>query len=172
MSGSGDPEPSLGGLEREVLEYIAKGLNINSWLIDALGNIDGHEFQRLVNGLEADGLIVQRGDIYLGKVTYDLTERGLEALPPLSEDDRAMLADYGLDADSLATLEAIGLIERRTVRLTDVADSTGLAFDYQKALIEKLAEDGYLAYRGMLVPKLVLTDRGEDVVRRYRFRAE
>ncbi|HHV79614.1 MAG TPA: hypothetical protein GXX40_08430 [Firmicutes bacterium] len=146
---------------KEVLTVIGTGHNTLSDLVDYMG-IDGEEAWALADELERAGYIKRRSPIFLGMLTFDLTDKGYKH----SGMDELRDKKYKLIREDVEVLKALHE-EGGTAHIGRLIMKTGLSSGKIISITANLEEDGLIDSFGQVRKIVKMTDKGREAVAEY-----
>lgn len=123
------------------------------------------EIEELVEG----DYLRRRNSRLLGQLALDLTEKGREAAPALSDADRELLDAHDVTTDELDVLDQVVQVESETdalpsiTKLQEELDSERSAYQYS-LLFSSLVDAGLAEERGLLRYRVSPTVDGRELV--------
>lgn len=142
-------------IDRSVLEYIRHGYNTLAEITDALG-VDARVSAAAVARLDQGGYIERYRLTGSGFYSFRITEKGEEALPPLSEWEKK-LAQEGLQKDAVLVLKRAA---ENPDGLTHLLHEEGWSSLVLANHISHLVRLGFLKEGGIWRRNIMVTDKG------------
>ncbi len=152
----------LGETEISILKMLRIGHCYMSDLTDFLG-VDSKKSGEAVEALDQGGYIVRAGMTGSKFYTFDITEKGLAALPALPPQEAAMAEDY------LTPLYA-GLLKtvmEHPEQQSQYAAANNIRSMQMSAICSHLTRRGYVIEKGVFRRKLRITEKGTTAVKKY-----
>lgn len=152
----------LGAMEKQILEMMRIGHCYMSDFTDALG-VDSKTSGDAIENLDQGGYIVRAGMSSSKFYTFEITEKGLAALPKLGKAEADMAAEY------LSPLY-IGLmktVKEDPAKQAEYVQANGIKSMHMSAICSHLTRRGYVVEGGLFRRKLRLTDKGLATVQKY-----
>ena len=146
----------------KILEKIRSGFTTMAELMDYT-MWGGDKANTVIEELDQEGYILRSGLSGADFWEFHITQKGIDALPPLSEEDEK-LAHYGLCSYDLTVLKAV---QSETKGQTKTILSKH--FDQDEALpaslsVAKLVRRGYLKNSGFFQQVIELSDSGKKML--------
>jgi SSS family solute:Na+ symporter len=154
----------LNELELSVLDAVLKGHTHMYELIDLFG-LGGVAVNAAVERLDEARYIARDGYAGANFWSFEITEKGLDALPPMSESEKKFFR-YGLESSDMALLEILknnGRCQPGRVIVEAFPDP-----ETQKkaaASVVKMLRRGYLNQDGFVKRYVTVNDKGEELLR-------
>ena len=156
----------LDAMDKQVLEMIRLGHCYMSDLTDALG-VDSKTSGASIENLDQGGYIVRAGMRGSKFYTFSITEKGLAALPALSDTEAAM-AKEGL---SPLYVELLKIVDQTPEKQAEFLQKNGIKSMRMSSICSHLTRQGYIIEGGLFKRKLRITDKGKAAVQKYAARA-
>ena len=152
----------LGDMEKKILEMLRIGHCYMSDLTDALG-VDSKTSGAAVETLDLGGYIVRAGLSGSKFYTFSITEKGLAALPALT-DTEAEMAKVGL---SPLYVQLLKVVQQSPENQAEFVQQNGIKSMRMSAICSHLTRQGYVVEGGLFKRKLRVTEKGVAAVRKY-----
>lgn len=152
----------LNDFDRELLGRIRIGHRYMSDLTDAAG-VDSKNSGAAMEKLDQGGYIAREGRIGSAFYTFNITEKGLAALPKL-EGKAAEMAAEGLTA---MYVELLNMLKSSPYRQADFINRNQIKSMHMAAISTHLTRLGYIREDGLFKRKLALTEKGAAVAAKY-----
>jgi len=153
--------------ERKVLEIIRKGYNTMAEINDML-KIDCYISKEYIAKLEYYNYINRFGNGGKNYYTFNISEKGLKALPPLSEKEKSLLTD-NIDETGIKVL--LYVQENPNIVADELTNVTGMEVLASSNVIASLIRRGYLKEGGLWKRKVEISDGGSKLLEKYRMTA-
>ncbi len=155
-------EVKLGEMEMRILEMLRIGHCYMADLTDALG-VDSKTSGAAIETLDQGGYLVRAGLTGSKFFTFEITQKGLDALPPLSEKEAAM-AKEGLTPLYVGLMKTV---QDNPAEQAKYAQEHGIVSMHMSAICSHLTRQGYVIEGGLYRRKLRLTEKGVAAVKKY-----
>lgn len=151
----------------KILEAVRSGIKTTAGLIDTL-LLEGSKVIKLVDELEAEGLVEREGYRGLKLFKLKLTSEGakiIDELRPLTSEERELIEKEGL---GLVTLKILDAIDKNPGKPTvELAKMIGIHPVQFIAHVDLLDRKGLIKDKGLLKRIILLTDKGRKLLERY-----
>ncbi len=153
---------TLGETEKEILRMLRIGHCYMSDLTDALG-VDSKTSGAAIETLDQGGYLVRESMTGSGFYTFEITEKGLAALPPMTDKEAEMAKEYlcPLYVDLLKTVQNNPESQAEFVQANQIRSMR------MSAICSHLTRRGYVTEGGLFKRKLRLTEKGRKAAARY-----
>lgn len=145
-----------------VLEMIRNGHQYLADITDGL-RVDSKASSEAIAKLDEGGYIERAGLRGSKFFTFNITEKGLSALPVLSGENAKMVKDY-LNPMYVNFLETV---LRKSDELVSFPKKNNLGSLQMSSMITHLNRRGYIIEKGLFKRKVKITDTGENMVKKY-----
>lgn len=153
---------ALDATDKEVLELLRLGHCYMADITDALG-VDSKTSGKAIENLDQGGYLMREGMTGSKFYTFEITEKGLAALPQLSEKETAM-AKEGL---SPMYVELLDVVANRPDTQAEFVKKYGIKSMKMASVCSHLTRQGYVIEGGLFKRKLRITDKGQAAVKKY-----
>lgn len=114
--------------------------------------------------LENLGYVKRMGDRYIEWLRFEVTEKGKQALPEMSELEKKLAENYGISIEDYKVLkEAKNLGVAKNDAFT-ISDNTGIPTMVMVTCVDNLEKKGYVKMQGLWRRFLAVTSKGEELV--------
>lgn len=150
--------------ELMVLEKIRSGYTQMAEIMD-FTMWGGERTNKVIESLDKGGYILRTGLNGARFWEFLITQKGIDCLPPLSDEDEK-LAHYGLCSFDVKVLEAV-----QSEKKGKTGDILSKHFDKEKDGLEaalsvsKMVRRGYLNDSGFFQQKIELSDKGKEILK-------
>ncbi len=155
-------EVSLQPMDLQVLDLIRYGHESMAEVTDAL-KVDSRYSNECIERLDRGGYIQRRSLTGSCFYMFEITEKGSQILPPLSEKEAQMAAD-GLKPQYL---ELLSFAARSPEDLSRLAKEKEMSSLEVANIISHLVRKGYLAEGGIWRRVVKITERGKQLLEKY-----
>ena len=149
----------LNDMDHKILELLRLGHCYMSDITDALG-VDSKVSGESIDKLDQGGFLMRMGLIGSGFFTFQLTDKGLKKLPPLKGAE-AEMAKVQL---SPLYLQLLQILADNPDNQAEFAVNNKIKSMHMSAISSHLTRQGYILENGLFKRKLVITDKGRNVV--------
>lgn len=150
---------TLEPLDKEVLKLLRLGHCYMADITDALG-VDSKISGAAVEKLDQGGYLMRDGLSGANFFGLRITEKGLAALPALSEKDAA-LAQQGL---SPMYLDLLKMLANQPEKQAEFIAKNQIKSMYMASISSHLTRQGYIVEQGLFKRKLAITEKGRSVI--------
>lgn len=152
----------LGSMETEILDMLRIGHCYMSDITDALG-VDSKTSGAAVETLDKGGYLVRAGMTGSKFYTFEITEKGLAALPALSGTE-ATMAKEKLNP---LYVQLMKVVKENPEQQAEFVQKHGIKSMRMSAICSHLTRQGYVVEGGLFKRKLRLTGKGLAAVKKY-----
>lgn len=152
----------LDDMSYQILEMLRIGHPYMADLTDSLG-VDSKRSGAAIETLDRGGYLMRDSLSGNGFFKFTITDKGLAALPPLSEKDQA-LANEKLDAKYLSLLQLLAINPENQAQFIRDHDIKSMRM---AAISSHLTREGYIKEKGLFKRRLEITEKGREAVRKF-----
>ena len=152
----------LDDMSYQILEMLRIGHPYMADLTDSLG-VDSKHSGAAIETLDKGGYLMRDSLSGNGFFKFTITDKGLAALPPLSEKDQA-LANEKLDAKYLSLLQLLATNPENQAQFIRDHDIKSMRM---AAISSHLTREGYIKEKGLFKRRLEITEKGREAVRKF-----
>ena len=153
---------SLGTTEKQILELLRIGHIYMADITDSLG-VDSNTSGKAIENLDQGGCLMRAGMIGTKFYTFSITQKGLDALKPLS-DKEAKMAREGLTP---SYVELLRILKDSPEKQADFTAKYNIKSMRMSAISSHLTRQGYIKEKGLFKRKLEITAKGAAAVQKY-----
>lgn len=153
---------SLGTTEKQILELLRIGHIYMADITDSLG-VDSNTSGKAIENLDQGGCLMRAGMIGTKFYTFSITQKGLDALKPLS-DKEAKMAQEGLTP---SYVELLRILKDSPEKQADFTAKYNIKSMRMSAISSHLTRQGYIKEKGLFKRKLEITAKGAAAVQKY-----
>jgi len=155
-------EMTLDDFDRKLLSLIRLGHLYMSDLTDTMG-VDSKQSGASIDKLDMGGYIVRAGMRGSKFYTFEITEKGIKALPQLSELEQIM-AFEGLTP---MYAELLSLVKDSPEKQAEFVKKHAIKSMHMAAISSHLTRLGYIKEKGLFKRRLEITEKGTFAVAKY-----
>ncbi|NCB63742.1 MAG: sodium:solute symporter family protein, partial [Clostridia bacterium] len=152
----------LDATDLAVLDMLRLGHCFMADVTDSMG-VDSKTTGAAIEHLDQGGYLVRRSMRGSNFYAFDITDKGLAALPALTDKDMAM-AKEGL---SPMYVELLAVVVKNPERQAEFIQKNGIKSMRMAAISSHLTRQGYIVEGGLFKRKLRATDKGAAAVKKY-----
>lgn len=152
----------LNSIEIQILEMLRIGHCYMADFTDSLG-VDSKTSGEAIENLDKGGYIVRAGMSGSKLYTFEITQKGLEQIKPLSDRDAKLVADYL----SPLYLELLQIIKNTPDKQAEFVQTNKIKSMRMAAISSHLTRHGYIVEKGLFKRKLVITQKGVQILEKY-----
>ena len=156
-------EVALGDMELEILSMLRIGHCYMSDLTDALG-VDSKTSGAAIEKLDQGGYLVRAGLIGSKFYTFDITRKGMSALPALTGIEAQMAEDYLCPL----YLQLLQVVQSNPGQLGQFVQEYSIKSMRMSSICSHLTRQGYVVERGLFRRRLQLTSKGSAILGKYK----
>ncbi|MDW7669205.1 MAG: hypothetical protein SCJ93_10305 [Bacillota bacterium] len=153
--------------EKRILGYIREGRNTLADFTDNLG-VSAPEANNIAEKLEKDGFIVKKSYTGQERFNFLLTDEGVEKLSDLTEDEKELLSNEGINMSQLKILKHTK--ENPNIIAAQIAEKIDIPAMELISDLRYLVDRGMLKEKGILRRKVEILPKGEEVITKYQDR--
>lgn len=172
-------DANLSTLDRNILDAINKGFNYASDVLDYCGpryadtdGMDSAAYLDEVDNLIDRGYVKQKGKRFGGQIVLELTDKGRESAPSLSDAEQSLVDEHDILLDSLGVLKDVIELEDADGSLPSISrlqkydDRDASAYQYTLHF-NRLTQAGLASEKGIFRYRVKPTDGGRSLVDEY-----
>lgn len=170
----------LSDLHTAILDAINKGYSYVADVLDYCGprldeqsrGLDSAAYLNEIDNLEDRGYIKRKGKRFNAQLKLELTSRGQDAAPTLSEAEQSALDEYGVPLEALTVLKHAIDFENEEGGVPNISqiqardDQQASAYRYT-AQFNRLVDRGLAKEKGIFRYRIQPTDKGRTAVSEY-----
>lgn len=155
---------SLSVNEKKILDYIRQGRNTLADFTDNL-MIPAPKANILAEQLEQSGYIVRAGYVGAERFNWLLTDKGVDELDPLPENDFKLINEAGINMNQLKILTYTK--DNPNVLAGQICDNMGLCGNEMVSDLCFLVDHSFLNEGGLIRRKFTITEKGSEIAKKY-----
>ena len=153
---------TLEDMDYEILKLIRAGHLYMADITDTLG-VDSKTSGAAVERLDRGGYIIRAGMIGSKFYTFDISDKGLAALPPVEGKEAEMLKDKLTPM----YVELLDIVKNRPEHQAEFVQKHQIKSMHMAAISSHLTRQGYIKEGGLFKRKLRITEKGAAAVAKY-----
>lgn len=157
-----DEIEELDDISLEMLDRIRKGYDTMAELVD-LSDEDIYSVNKVIEKLDKKRYLIRDSLRGAGLYKFELTEKGNEATPDLSDEEEFLLENYNLDKE---LLEMLTIIENKEKHYLEYYQDRGYPIVKIQALAQKLIERGFVTDKGIWRRKINLKKKADKALKK------
>lgn len=151
--------------EKKVLDYIREGRNTLADFTDNLG-ISAPQANDMLENLEMQGYVVKEDYNGIKRFNFLLTDKGVQELSELSEEERELLTKESINLNQFKILKYTA--DRPNSMAADIAKDLDIPAMELISDLRYLVDKGLLNEAGTLRRKVSLSANGAELLKRYQ----